>query len=491
MVHIPVIPRWSVTWLKVCLFSGLVLVSLQSPLFAGPVTLNGYFEGEYVSDKNRRPAPWDLWNPKNYLELKFSAHPFPNSEAYVSINMLSNANYARIYFNQAHLTLRGDRKEINFFAREDRFYLDSPLLYLVNTDRARDDAWGPKAEGVRFDFWQYGGFYGTGIVYKFRTFQGEGYMGRIRKEFGTRAMLGLLYLKKDWHTGTPPTYNEVVAFQGQVRLYGSTYLRWETATSTHPVIRDPSRDDRRATEIELRSIHWKNFNIAGSVFHYGINFTDEFSNKFNPSFDHEFDRKGYSLEVVYLFPTRAINLIYKTRRFRTRYQHPILLDEPFTVVWNYGEIYTEFIGGVNAKVALDSWKDYLNTWTHLLFEVIGENRRMRVKLQYKIKDLGVNRHGQQFVYSIGERHLIGLELRVNLTDHLQFYGRGVVGMGVYRNWQSLFLQLAYRRFQNTEIYLEYGEPSHTDNDLVNDFDVSENPYQKIVDRVKVLVKFWF
>ena len=460
-------------------------------VYAGPITLNGYFESENVSQKDRRPAPWDMWNPKNYLELKFSVKPFPSTEGYVSINMLSNANNAQVYFNQAHITLKGLNKEITFFAREDRFYLDSPLLFLVNTDRARDESWGPKAEGLRFDFWNTLGFYGTAILYQFRTFHGEGYMYRLRRQLGNRGYIGGLYLKKDWHRGSEPPFNEVSALQGEFRLFGATYLRFESAKSIHPVVRDKSRKGNTATEVELRAIHLKNLQIAGSYFNYGINFTDEFSNKFNPGFDHEFDRKGYYLEFVYLVPGRAINLIYKTRRFKTRYQHPVLLSEPYQVAWNYAEIYTEFIGGVNAKLAFDSWKDYLNTWNHILFEVIGENKLMRVKLQYKIKDIGVNRHGQDMIYSIGERHLIGLELRVNITDHLQFYGRGALGMGVFRNWDSIFLQLAYRRFQNTEIYLEYGEPSHTDDDLVNDFDISENPYQRIVDRVKLLVKFWF
>ena len=478
-----------------------LLLAASPVLEASQVSLNGYYEGEFVADKGRMPTPWNLWNPKNYFELKFTIHPYSHLEAFTSLNLLSNANDARLYLNQFHLSLKTSRSEALLFSREDRFWMDAPLLHLIQTDRARDDNWGPKAEGFRGDFWNLAGFFGTGILYKFRTFRGEGYMARLGRNFGPQNYLAWVYLKKDWHVGPPPTYNEVTALQGQWHLGGATYFRLEAARSLHPQVRlaepDPawrlgSLDLRNwAVEAEIRYLTWHHFKLAGSVFAYGPNFTDEFSNRFNPSFDHEFDRRGFYAEAIYLLPYRAVNLIYKTRRFRTRYQHPVMLDHAYTTWWNYGEIYAEFIGGVNAKVSLDSWKDNLGTWNHFLFEVIGENRAMRVKLQYMIKDIGVNTHGREVEYSLGQRHLFGTELRVNLTPSLQFYGRAAWGLGTFRTWESVFFQLAYRRFQNTEVFLEYGEPGQTDGNLVQDWDFSDNPYVKPVDRLKVLVKFWF
>ncbi len=480
----------------------LALLSGPLALNASPVTLNGYYEGEFVADKNRTPTPWNLWNPKQYFELKFSIHPYPNLEAFTSLNLLSNANDARLYLNQYHLDLKAARAEALLFAREDRFWMDSPLLHLIQTDRARDDNWGPKAEGFRGDFWQLAGFFGTTILYKFRTFRGEGTLARLGRAFGRENYLALVYLKKDWHVGPPPTYNEVSALQAQLHLSGATYFRLEAARSVHPQVRLPDPDPRWtlfgrwdlrnvALEAEIRYLTWHHLKLAGSAFAFGPNFTDEFSNRFHPSFDHEFDRQGVYAEVIYLLPYRAVNLIYKTRRFRTRYQHPVMLSEPYTTWWNYGEVYAEFIGGVNARMALDSWKDHLGTWNHFLLEVVGENRTLRVKLQYMIKDIGVNTHGREVEYSLGQRHLFGTELRVNLTPSLQFYGRAAWGLGTFRTWESVFFQLAYRRFQNTELFLEYGDPGQTDGNLVQDWDFSENPYVKPVDRAKILVKFWF
>jgi hypothetical protein len=466
-------------------------VFLLTFLLNSQVNLNGYYEGEFVSEKLRRPFSWGMWNPKNYFELKISAKPYPGIESYISLGATSNSNGERLFFNQGHLTARKGNIEFNFFSREDRYWIESPLLYLVNTDRVKDDAWGPKGEGFRLDFWDLEGYSGTFITSKYRTWDGEAYIARLDKSIGDIISFGGVYLKKDWRGGVPPTYNEVKGIHWRLKIYRTLFLRFEGANSIHPAQKTPTKLDNSAYEIELRSLRIGNLLIAGSYFDYGLDFIDEFSNKFNQSFDHEFDRRGIYGEFIYLLPGRAINLIYKTKRFKTRYQHPRVLDKPFRTIWNYGEIYVEFVGGLNAKAVYETWREREDLWKHFLIEALGENKVMRIKLQYKIKDIGVNRRGRKIEYSVGERHIVGIELRVNLSGPLQFYGRGAFGMGVAKNWESLFLQLVYRGFQNTEIYFEYGEPSHTDGDLVNDPDIADYIYQKIVDRFKILVKFWF
>lgn len=458
-----------------------------------PVSFNGYYEGEFFKDKLRRPLAWNMWNPKHFVELKFSVHPFENLTSYLSLIALSNGNSQRLIFNQAHLELRTAHTATLFFSRQDRFWIDSPLLFLVNTERVRDDAWGPKAEGVRFDFWDLKGFSGTAIASKFKTFDGEAYIGRLRWEPSPRFMIGSVYLKKDWREGQPPTYNEVTALQARYNIRGSLNLRFEGGHAVHPDQVTPETSDDYAWELELRRLHIRHLLIAASVYNYGFDFIDEFSNKFNPLFDKEFDRKGFYLELIYMVPRRAINLVYRTRRFQTRYYPPrrVPLPTPYRVAWDYGELYVEFIGGLNFKLAFDRWKDRYDDWRNAWVEFIGENRFMRVKLQYKIRDIGINTHGREIDYSLGQRHLFGAELKVNLTDHLQFYGRGALAMGVASNWETLFAQLAYRAFPNSEIYLEYGEGWTTDADLVNDWDFSDNPAVEIRDQIRLLVKFWF
>ena len=75
----------------------LFIFLFVTPHLHAKVTLNGYYEGEFIAEKQRRPAPWDMWNPKNYLELKFTASPADGVTGYTSINMLSNANGTRIF----------------------------------------------------------------------------------------------------------------------------------------------------------------------------------------------------------------------------------------------------------------------------------------------------------------------------------------------------------------------------------------------------------
>jgi hypothetical protein len=462
-------------------------------LISFPIVLNGYFEGEYLAQKSRLPVNWDMWNPKNYFEMKFTVNPSPGLNGFFSLSALSNSNGMRFFMNQGHLSYRTSNTETTIFSREDRFWISSPLLFLVNTDRVKDDAWGPKAEGVRMDLWEWKGFYATGIASKFRTWDGEAYLASLTKKFGDRFEIGSIYLKKDWR-GPGNSFNSVYSINGKTHIKGPLNLRFEVARSIHPSQLTPRKSDDYAFELEFRRIRLRNLSIAWSFFNYGIDFIDEFSNKFNLNFDREFDRRGVYGEFVYLVPYKAVNLIYKTRYWESRFDETypgFLLPHRYNKWWNYGEIYIEYYGGVSSKFYVESLKDTAQTWNHLFFEIGGENNLMKLRLQYKIMDLGINRNGQSVYYSIGERHLIGAELRVNLTQNLFFYSRAAVGMGVGRSWESLFLQLGYRGIKNTEIFLEYGEPGHTDGDLVNDWDFSNNPYLRTEDKAKLLVKYWF
>ncbi len=464
-------------------------------LISYPIAFNGYFEGEYVAQKSRLPVRWDMWNPKNYFEMKFSINPSPGVTGFFSLSALSNSNAMRFFMNQGHLTYRTSNTEVTIFSREDRFWISSPLLFLVNTDRVKDDAYGPKAEGLRFDVWEWKGFYGTLIASKFRTWDGEAYLGSLARKFGEKFEIGTIYLKKDWRgTVITPSFNQVTSFNGRLHIKGPLSMRFEIANSVHPSQATTKRSDDYAYEVEFRRIRLKDLFIAWSIFNYGYDFIDEFSNKFNMNFDREFDRRGVYGEFIYLMPYKAVNLIYKTKYWRSRFDETkpgMPLPYEYSKWWNYGELYVEYYGGVSSKFFIESTRDTAETWNHLFFEIGGENNLMKLRLQYKLMDLGINRHGQTVFYSIGERNLIGAEVRVNLTQNLFFYSRAAVGMGTGRSWESLFMQLGYRGIKNTEIFLEYGEPGHTDGDLVNDWDFSNNPYLRTDDKVKLLVKYWF
>ncbi len=459
-----------------------------------PVTFNGYFESEFYTEKEQNPVYWNLYTPKNYVEFKISAHPIRNGELYISLNALSNTNGTQFFFNQGHVQLNGNHSSFAIFAREDRYWVQSPLLFLVNQDRIKDDNFGPKGEGLRFDFWDIHSLFGTGLISKYKSWDGEAYIGRIGRNFGKLLTLSYMYLKKDWRGGREPSYNEINSGYMRVHIYRTLYLSGEFANSIHP--NQPGKDslsflDKSALQIEFRRIYFKGLNISWSYFNYGRYFIDEMSNKFNPGFDHEFGREGLYGEILYLVPYKAINILYKTMRFKTWYDYPVLLPSPYTVTWNYGEIYAEFKKGVSAKIFAERTLNRKGDWKHIFFQIQGENTRMKVKLQYKIKDIGINVHKKDNDYSIGQRSILGTEMWINLTGWLQFYMRGALGNGQGLSWNTLFTQLAIRKFPNSEIFVEYGDPGATDGDLVNDPDVSDFPYQKIRDRFKILLKYWF
>ncbi len=463
-------------------------------VFLFPVSFNGYLESEFYTEKEQNSVYWNLYNPKNYLEFKISAHPEGLGEVYISLNALSNSNGTQFFFNQGHIQTNGKHHSIAIFAREDRYWVQSPLLYLANQDRLKDDNFGPKGEGMRLDFWETYGFFGTFLVSKYKSWDGEAYIGRFGRNFGKTLTLSYLYMKKDWRGGREPSYNSINSGYLRLHLLRTLYLSSEFATSVHP--NQPEKDsmnvmDKSAIEVELRRIYFKGFNIAGSYFNYGKFFIDEMSNKFNPGFDHEFGREGFYGEVLYLVPYRAINILYKIRRYKTWYDYPVLLQSPYIVTWQYGEVYAEFRKGVSAKIFAERTLNRKGDWKHVFFQIQGENTSMKVKLQYKIKDIGINVNGKDNDYSIGERSILGTEMWINLTGWLQFYMRGAFGNGQGLNWNTFFAQLAIRKFTNSEIFLEYGDPGATDGDLVNDPDISDFPYQKIRDRFKILLKYWF
>jgi len=460
---------------------------LSTPLWAA-THLDGYFEGEYVKEKSQRPLMWNMWNPKNRLELKFRSQPYREAETYLSIAAESNQNAQKFLLNQGHLKFHRPQFEVHYFLREEHHWVDSPLLKLVNADRVKDDSYGAKAEGMRLDFWNVRRFSGVGLLSKYKTWDGEAYIGKLYRHLAKGSGLGCIYLKKDWRGIPKESYNEVFSLEGTFKLRGID-ITGEVAKSTH--IMQASGRYNLAWEAELREIGWGPLRTAFSYFDYGRDFRDELSNKFNLNNDHEFDRRGFYGELVYLFPYRAITFTYKHRSYKTAYKHPVFLDSPFYVNYNYAELYLEFINGMTAKTFYEGTREREDNWRHLFLEIVAENRIARCKLQYKIKDLGINTKGREIEYSIGQRCLYGAEVRINLTSGWQFYSRAVFGDGVSREWGSLFSQLAYHGFGNTEIFLDYGNPDHTVDDLVNDSDVADNQYCQTLDRVKLLVKLNF
>jgi len=58
--------------------------------------------------------------------------------------------------------------------------------------------------------------------------------------------------------------------------------------------------------------------------------------------------------------------------------------------------------------------------------------------------------------------------------------------------QTVFAQLQYHAFSNTEFFLEFGNPGDSDNDLTNDDDfVNVGSSAGITKQIKAIIKIYF
>ncbi|HDI82644.1 MAG TPA: hypothetical protein ENF18_02490 [candidate division WOR-3 bacterium] len=423
---------------------------------------HGWFEYQYTSPE------WEYWNlyqEKNYGEMGFLYKLPGRTETYTALSF----EPGKIQFKRMHLTFQGNFFSIATFKAEDRHWFDSPLLYLVSSERVRDESYGANAEGVRCDLWKRG--YASGFLFSRYTVteKAQAIIWDLKKYEGFLTW-GLLYLKKDWVS----SFNEVASVR--IGLFKRPFeLRGEIAKNLyHP---DTPDSENLAGAMELRIVPLGPFIILGKAYSYGLNFRDELSNEYNSSRTDNQGKRGVYGEISYLLPRRAITITGKTYR------------ENLNRYWYYLEAYVEFVNNISFKTCYDVTRDrFGDVWKHAFFEVVAEGKAGRLKFQYKIKDIGI----KNVEYSIGQRSIFGIEGKLNLSQSMWFYTRVAFGEDQRTAWESAFFQIAYRPpVSNSEIYLEYGEPSHTDADLVNDGDIADREGITTVNRVRLILKYYF
>lgn len=423
-------------------------------------TFNGWYEGWLTWDKY---SNYNMYPEKNYGEIGLIEKLPGGIESYISIYSDPYINFKR-----AHISFIGKHYNVSFFQSEDRHWFESPLLHLISSEKVRDESWGPNAYGMRTDFWTKNIASGF-LISRYRiTETGQATIWDFRR-FYSSLNFGLLYLKKNWISG----FNEVAS--GRIGLSKRPFnLLIEYAkTLVHP---DTPDSNRASYAIEARIYPLGPFIITTRYYDYGENFRDELSNDFNSFNINNFGKKGIYGDVSYLLPKKAITITSKFYR------------ENIGRYWLYEEIYVEFINNIFAKTYLDITRDrFGDVWKHLFFEITAEGKPGRVRLQYKIKDIGVKNKE----YSIGQRNLIGFEGRLNLTNEISIYSRGVLGQDARTSWESTFWQVSIRPIANSEIYLEYGEASNTDADIVNDPDVADREDITTYPRWRLILKYYF
>jgi hypothetical protein len=510
------------------LLAAIVAIACLAVPAGAVTTLEGYSSlmGELRSSGGGDPT-WEMQNPQLYGELRVSSSPWRDVDSFLKISAESNhwvddLKETKFYFREAHLRYHVNHFESYLFSGQDRFWLNEPLLQIVDSNVVKQDDYGPRAQGIRTDFW---GLYGlTGAAfYSERSdyvstgwadlpaaeqgyFPGEAagdtvtsstddYRGfRITKSLtGDRVILGSTYARKDYsgsaYVGHRSEFDECIAFDSEFALgnlvpaltrFGRVTLASEYGVSTSGHLWDVPDPEVYGFKTELRDVRVGAVSFLGSWETYG----QDFYNQGLASGDRQNlnDYTQYYLEGHYRFPTKAINLKYWLRHAEPEHENSTSYARSVGIVDEWGsEAYLEFLNGFTGKTEYKVYEDRNGTWPNLFSELTGENRLVKLRAQFRIKD--VNTPYELTAY--------GFEANVNITDLWKFYARVMNVDEKTESRQTAFAQLRYLGWNSAEFFVEFGNPDQS-NDLVNDGDFVTHGASAVTEQVfKAFVRIYY
>ena len=254
----------------------------------------------------------------------------------------------------------------------------------------------------------------------------------------------------------------------------------EYGRNTAGHLRDDEDPGKHGFKTEVRDLGVGPFRFLASYEDYGSDFYNE-----GLAHDDEIklnDYSGYHLEGHYRLPTKAINIKGWLRHFEP--EHPGLTSQSRSVgttdEWG-SEAYVEFVNGFTGKAEYKVYEDNNGTWPNLFFEVTGENRLVKLRTQFRIKDIDTN----------FELTAYGFEANVNLSELWKFYARVMNVDEESESRQTAFAQLRYLGWSGAEFFIEFGNGDQS-NDLVNDGDFVEHGSSAVTDQVfKAFVRLYY
>jgi len=457
----------------------LTLVVTSSVSFA-VTRLEGYTEVYTLVNGDSRV--WHLENPQLLSELRLITSPYPNIEAFLKFQAYSNrwqgATWENLFFlREAHLKYRGNRIETYLFTGQDRFWFSEPLLNIVSNDVVKDDDWGPRAQGIRLDFWDMWGFSGSAFYserstgyrrpedicapyedcFEARDQSMDDYRAiRIKRSFvKDRLIIGGTYARKDFGQAERE-YDEVVALDFEAALgeifkslsrLGRVSLITEAGRNISGWLGDRNPCGWKA---ELRDIWIGPFSMIASYYNYDDDFYTLGLARGDIWDDNDY--YGHYIQIDYRVPMKAINL--KGWRYRNKPHKLTSERQPFEETG--GEIYIEFVHGFKGRVEYKRHVNKDGVWPNLIFEVSGENNLAKIKTQFRIKDIGTD-------YQI---RIYGFEANANITEKWKFYTRLMSVEEKTESRETVFAQLRYTGWQSAEFFMEFGDWGQS-NDLVN------------------------
>jgi len=515
--------------------AALVLSFCPTPA-SGVTTLEGYssFTTEVRSSGGGDPS-WGLSEPELYSELKLKTSPWTNVDGFIMVAGWSRRpgwqgnqgiRDTRVFFKEAHAEFRAERLKGLVFTGQDRFWLGEPLLEVVNQDRLKQDEWGPRAQGVRLDFWDWYGLGGAAFVsdrsdyvsarwgdfedpdeefyapfypgvqdVNVITSSTSDYRGaRVSRDFfDSNILIGSTYARKDYnldaYVGYRNEFDEVIAFDAELALgelvplltqLGRVTWVSEYGRNTSGHLWDDEDPGRDGFKTELRDVHVGPFRLLGAFEDYGTDFYTQ-----GLAHDDRYklnDYWAYYLEGHYRVPQKAVNLKGWFRHAEP--EHPGLTSEAqstgTTNEWGT-EAYLEFLNGFTGKAEYKVYRNRSGTWPNLFFEVTGENRLVRLSTQYRIRD--IDSHYELTAYAF--------EANVNLGDLWEFYARVMNVDEASESRQTAFAQLRYLGWSGAEFFVEFGNGDHS-NDLVNDGDFVEHGKSTTTEQVfKAFLRLYY
>ena len=459
----------------------LLVILILTGICWGATRLEGYTE--FFAQINGESRVWRFDNPQLLTEFRFISTPWPNTEAFLKVQGLSNKwdneRWENFFFlKEGHLKFRGDHIETYIFSGQDRFWLNEPLLNVVSNDIVKDDDYGPKAQGIRLDFWGVWGLTGT-VFYSDKSTPypitvspnvaaGNPYAlpdivstddfrgARLKRSFlRDRAILGATYARKDYSSGRRD-YDEVAAADVELALgellkplmrFGRVTFIAEGGMNFSGWLGDRTP---RGWKVEVRDVGIGPLTLIANAYDFQNDFYTLGLARGDIWDDNDYH--GHYLQLDYRFPRKAINL--KAWRYRNKPHTFTSERQPFEETG--GEVYVEFVHGFKGRVEYKRHVNKDGIWPNLIFEVSGENNLVKIRTQFRIKDLNTE-------YQV---RIFGFEANANLTEQWKFYTRLLLVDEKTEARETIFAQLQYTGWNSAEFFVEFGDWGQS-NDLVN------------------------
>jgi|GEM_PF-4870939 len=322
----------------------ILVIFLSQRLFGAGLGTGGYYELEYNWRQNYSDTfDWNLSRPKHYFQTKFWGNPFYGVDFYSQIAARTNENennknrlelerfWAKYWFKWG---------ELYYLLKEERHWIDSPLLRLVDPGRASDNYQGqasrlnlfwsggelnllyrqarPHYHTVWSDGEWYGSFYdtfGDGLIFNFKQYIYDNQKSNIQLSTN----LGWLSSQQQVSKFSEQYSPLVLAQRQRLNEVYRTDCRLNTLQfnwiSEYALSRTDSADLFPAWASELRDFHLGPFWFLVRYYDYHRNFRSDLSRNFGWQIgdwgEKQFGRRGYNSQISYLLPKKMITLTYQ------------------------------------------------------------------------------------------------------------------------------------------------------------------------------------